>query len=52
MCLGYYIAETVMYGSHIVALAEVPWNIGQFSAGIVLAVAINTSLKKALSSRD
>ena len=49
MCLGYFIAETIMYGNHIAALTEVPWNIGQFSAGIILAAAINASLKKALS---
>lgn len=52
MCLGYFIAETVMYGNHIAALTEVPWNIGQFSAGIVLAVAINASLKKTLFGQN
>jgi len=46
MCLGYFIAETIMYGSYVVALAELPWNIGQFAAGMVIAVAINAQLKK------
>ena len=46
MSLGYFIAETIMFGSYIVALTELPWNIMQFAAGMVIAVAVNTQLKK------
>lgn len=46
MCAGYYFAEGIMYGNWMVALIGVPWNIGQFLLGIVLAVALSRALSK------
>ncbi|MDY3332669.1 MAG: ECF transporter S component [Gallibacter sp.] len=36
MVLGYYIAESIMYGSFVSTLAAIPMNILQFVVGIVL----------------
>ena len=44
MCLGYYFAEGIMYGNWVVALLGIPWNVGQFLLGTVLAVVLNRSL--------
>ena len=44
MCAGYYFAEGIMYGNWVVALLGIPWNIGQFALGTVLAVVLNRSL--------
>ncbi len=46
MTFGYFIAEGIMYGSWAVAALGVPWNIGQFFVGIVLALILTESLKK------
>lgn len=46
MVFGYFIAEGVMYGSWVVAAIGVPWNIGQFSVGIAIALAITSALNK------
>lgn len=43
---SYYIAESVMYSSFIVPLAEIPANIIQFTAGAVLAAAVGGVLAK------
>lgn len=43
---GYYIAEGVMYGNWVVAALGVPWNIGQFVIGILLAVVLTESLRR------
>ena len=39
MCAGYLIAERVMYGSWALAVVGLPWNIGQFTVGIAMALA-------------
>ena len=46
MTFGYYVAEGIMYGSWVVAALGIPWNIGQFCVGIVLALVLTESLKK------
>lgn len=44
MVFGYFIAEKVMYGSWAVAALGIPWNIGQFAVGIILALIITAAL--------
>ena len=39
MCAGYLAAERIMYGSWTIAALSLPWNIGQFVTGIVVAAA-------------
>lgn len=46
MCFGYYVAASVMYGNWKAPLLSVPWNIGQFAVGIVIASIIATALYK------
>ena len=46
MVAGYYIASAVMYGNLLVPLPSVPWNIGQFVVGMVIATALATALCK------
>lgn len=46
MTVGYYLVETVMYGSLIVPIASIPWNVGQFVLGVVVASAIAAALLK------
>ena len=46
MTAGYYAAEGIMYGNWAVAALGIPWNIAQFALGIVVALAIATSLSK------
>ncbi|MCQ2546570.1 MAG: ECF transporter S component [Clostridia bacterium] len=46
MAFGYFIAERVMYGSWAIAALEIPWNVGQFAVGIILAVCILKALHK------
>lgn len=46
MVVGYFIAEAVMYGSWVSPWIGVPWNIGQFAAGIVIAITIQKALGK------
>lgn len=46
MTAGYYIASSVMYGSWIVTLADIPWNIGQFIVGMILAEILDAALEK------
>ena len=36
MCVGYLIAERIMYGSWALAAISLPWNIGQFAVGIAV----------------
>lgn len=43
---AYFGAEGIMYGNWAVAALGVPWNIGQFAVGMVVAVLINTALFK------
>ena len=46
MVAAYYFAEGIMYGNWVTPLLGVPWNIGQFAAGMVIAVAIAAALCK------
>ncbi len=39
MCVGYLIAERIMYGSWALAALGLPWNIGQFTVGIAVSLA-------------
>ena len=51
MCFGYYLANGIIYGNWLVALAEVIPNIGQFSVGIVISALLVNALSKT-SVRD
>lgn len=44
MTAAYYFAEGIMYGNWVTPVLGVPWNIGQFAAGMVLAVMIAAAL--------
>ena len=46
MTFGYFIAERIMYGTWAVAALGIPWNIGQFVCGIILALVITSALHK------
>ena len=46
MTAGYYVAEGIMYGNWVVAALGIPWNIGQFVVGMVLALIIAEALLK------
>lgn len=46
MATGYYFAEGLMYGNWIVAALGIPWNIGQFVFGVILAVILAEALCK------
>ena len=46
MAAAYYAAEGIMYGSWVAPLLGIPWNIGQFAAGMVIAVLISAALRK------
>lgn len=47
MILGYYIAGGLIYGSFITALGDIPGNIIQVAAGIVLSIPLIKALKRA-----
>lgn len=44
MVVGYFVAEGVMYGNWVAPWLGVPWNIGQFVVGIILALVIQKAL--------
>ena len=46
MTAGYYVASSIMYGSWIVTLADIPWNVGQFVVGMILAGVLYKALDK------
>ena len=46
MVIGYFVAEGLMYGNWVVAALGIPWNIGQFAVGMVIAAAIEAALYK------
>lgn len=46
MCAGYLIAERLMYGSWAAAFIALPWNFGQFTAGIALSLLIFHAMPK------
>lgn len=43
---GYYFAEGIMYGNWAAALLGIPWNIGQFAVGLVIAWVLTAALMK------
>lgn len=45
MVAGYYLAASIMYSNWIVPLGSIPWNIGQFVMGIILAVLLAAMLE-------
>lgn len=51
MTAGYYIASSVMYGSWIVTLADIPWNVGQFVVGMAIAGVLYNALSKTPAKR-
>ncbi len=44
MAFGYFIAEGTVYGNWAIALLGVPWNIGQFAVGAILAGTLSLML--------
>lgn len=46
MVAGYFLAEGVMYGSWAIAVLGVPWNVGQFVVGIIIAWVVTVALLK------
>ena len=46
MVAGYFLGEIPIYGNVGTALAEIPWNIGQFLTGEVVAMLIAVSLSR------
>jgi len=44
MVAGYFVAEGIMYGNWVTAALGIPWNIGQFVVGMILALAIAYAL--------
>ncbi|MCQ2545152.1 MAG: ECF transporter S component [Clostridia bacterium] len=46
MVFGYFIGEGIMYGNWAIAALGIPWNIGQFAVGIVLACVVLAALMK------
>ena len=46
MCAGYLIAERLMYGNWAAAFIALPWNFGQFTAGIVFSLLISHAMPK------
>lgn len=46
MVAGYYVAEGVMYGNWVVSALGIPWNIGQFTVGMVIAEILAAALQK------
>jgi uncharacterized membrane protein len=52
MVIGYFVAEGVMYGSWIAPWIGVPWNIGQFVAGIIIAILLSKAVSKSNIMKD
>lgn len=46
MVIGYYFAEGFIYGNWATPILGVPWNIGQFVVGIIVATILSTALYK------
>ncbi len=46
MAIGYYIAEYVIYGSYVVPVVNIPFNILQFTTGMIIALLVYAPLKK------
>ena len=46
MAAGSYVAEGIMYGNWVAPALGVPWNIGQFVVGMILAAVMAAALSK------
>ena len=46
MVIGYFAAEGIMYGNWQVAMLGIPWNIGQFVVGLIIAWILTVALMK------
>ncbi|TDP60497.1 ECF transporter S component [Aminicella lysinilytica] len=46
MAGGYFIAERFIYGNWTVAALAIPWNIGQFTVGMIVATVLAAALYK------
>lgn len=46
MVIGYFLAEGIMYGNWAVAMLGIPWNIGQFVVGLIIAWVLTVALMK------
>lgn len=51
MCGGYYVAEAVLYGNWTAPALAVPWNVGQFTVGMAIAIALAAALYKTSASK-
>lgn len=51
MTAGYFVAEGIMYGNWAVAALGIPWNIGQFAVGMVIAAVLSAALCKTSAGR-
>ncbi len=51
MTAGYYAAEGIMYGNWPAAALGIPWNIGQFAAGMAVALSISAVVSRLRESR-
>ena len=51
MVAGYYVAEGVMYGNWIAPAIGVPWNIGQFAVGGIIATILAAALCRTSASK-
>ena len=46
MVLGYYRTSGLMYGNWVAAMVGIPFNIGQFVVGMIIAVILAAALYK------
>lgn len=46
MVASYYVAEGVIYGNWAAPVIGVPWNVGQFATGIIIAIVLASALCK------
>lgn len=51
MVIGYYVAEGLLYGNWVAPMLGVPWNIGQFVVGMVIATVLAAALYKTPAKR-
>ena len=51
MCAGYYVAEAVIYGNWATPALAVPWNVGQFVVGMVIAISLAAALYKTSAAK-
>ena len=51
MVAGYYVAEGVIYGNWTAPILGVPWNIGQFTVGMIVAISLAAALYKTSAAK-